>query len=317
MESHASQQSVLKQIDDLWFLDGSLTLRAENTVFRVYREVLAARSPVFRDMLSFPQPGSVSSAAEHVDGVPLVEMHDPAVEVEPFLRAIFDSAFFMPPPSKPYISDVVSILRLSHKYDIQYLHRRALHHLARLFPTTLEDYLDTLYRNSPDYGVLENVPDIHIRILKAVHEVNALWLLPVAYSRASIFPPSTLLSATPGDVEEIRATLSVAYDHRVRHIATIVRFLALQICTSKSPTCNSGRLSLIAVLMRIVSDGDKTFEPWAPWSWDDMPLVCAACVDSVREQHSDKIEKLWNELPAPFGLPAWDVLEAMRVEVME
>jgi hypothetical protein len=46
-------------------------------------------------MLSFPQPGSSPGAEdiEGIEGIPIVEVHDMAAEVEPFLRAIFDSRY--------------------------------------------------------------------------------------------------------------------------------------------------------------------------------------------------------------------------------
>jgi hypothetical protein len=81
----------LTRVHDLWFSDGSLVVRAENSIFRVSGVVLAARSSVFQDMLSFPQPGLGQTEVESIDGVPIVVLYDLAVEVEPFLRAIYDS----------------------------------------------------------------------------------------------------------------------------------------------------------------------------------------------------------------------------------
>ncbi|KAJ7611822.1 hypothetical protein FB45DRAFT_941104, partial [Roridomyces roridus] len=80
------------QVDDtphrhaeLWFDDGSIVIQAENTQFRVHRSILAARSLIFRDMFSFPQPLD----AELVEGCPLARLHDSAAELSVFLRAIF------------------------------------------------------------------------------------------------------------------------------------------------------------------------------------------------------------------------------------
>jgi hypothetical protein len=71
----------------LWFDDGNVVIQAGNTQYKVYRGVLAARSPVFQDMFSFPQPPNL----ELIEGCPLVHLSDPALQVTPFLRAIFDS----------------------------------------------------------------------------------------------------------------------------------------------------------------------------------------------------------------------------------
>ncbi|KAJ7336130.1 hypothetical protein DFH08DRAFT_1018385, partial [Mycena albidolilacea] len=40
----------------LWFTDGYLVLQAGTQLLRVSLGILAAKSPVFHDMLSFPQP---------------------------------------------------------------------------------------------------------------------------------------------------------------------------------------------------------------------------------------------------------------------
>lgn len=42
--------------DEFWLEDGNLTLIASDVEFRVYKGPLIANSPVFRDMLSLPQP---------------------------------------------------------------------------------------------------------------------------------------------------------------------------------------------------------------------------------------------------------------------
>ncbi|KAJ7723918.1 hypothetical protein B0H16DRAFT_330905 [Mycena metata] len=90
-------------------------------------------------MVAFPQPDG--GDAERIDGSPAVSLHDSAADVDALLRAIFDSSYFMPHPEPVKLSVILGILRLSHKYDIQYLHRRALNHLsARYFAASAEDY---------------------------------------------------------------------------------------------------------------------------------------------------------------------------------
>ncbi|KAJ7761196.1 hypothetical protein DFH07DRAFT_883716, partial [Mycena maculata] len=122
-----SQPNELQRIQDLWLEDGNIVIQAETSnQFRVYRGVLAARSPVFRDMFSFPQPPD----PELVDGCPLVSLPDPAPHVTVFLRAIFDSSFFGAFSAPTEYSIIVGCLRLSHKYEVDYLRRRALVHLS-------------------------------------------------------------------------------------------------------------------------------------------------------------------------------------------
>ncbi|KAJ6556392.1 hypothetical protein B0H19DRAFT_1152487 [Mycena capillaripes] len=84
---------MLKKVDGLWLSDdGVVVLCAEECIFRVPKSILAARSPIFRAMLEFPQPADTAiEADEMIDGSPVVHIPDSATDVECFLRAIFDS----------------------------------------------------------------------------------------------------------------------------------------------------------------------------------------------------------------------------------
>jgi hypothetical protein len=86
------ESETLVRVDDLWFpTDTVIVIRAENKIFRVSGGILAARSSVFRDMSSFPQPKGGDT--EQMDGIPIVRLHDSADDVEVFLRAIYDSRY--------------------------------------------------------------------------------------------------------------------------------------------------------------------------------------------------------------------------------
>lgn len=75
------------RIPDLWFEDGNVILQAEQSFFRVYTGILSARSTVFRDMFSFPQP----ETEDLMEGCPIIVLHDSAEDVNYFLKAIYDS----------------------------------------------------------------------------------------------------------------------------------------------------------------------------------------------------------------------------------
>ena len=75
-------------VNDLWFDDGNLILKAETSLFRIYAGFLAAKSSVFRDMVSFPLPEEGNATLE---GCPVVCVYDTPNDLTHFLRAIFDS----------------------------------------------------------------------------------------------------------------------------------------------------------------------------------------------------------------------------------
>jgi hypothetical protein len=72
-------------VDELWFKDCGLIIRAGDYVYRVSSDVLAMRSPVFRDMLGFPTPEN----EETLDGCPVVRLPDSSTDVTHFLRALY------------------------------------------------------------------------------------------------------------------------------------------------------------------------------------------------------------------------------------
>ncbi|KAJ7861418.1 hypothetical protein B0H14DRAFT_3445349 [Mycena olivaceomarginata] len=61
-------------------------------------------------MFEFPQPAT--DGEESIDGKPFIRLHDNATEVGWFLRAIFDTAYFMPPPSEIDFHEVLGITAL-------------------------------------------------------------------------------------------------------------------------------------------------------------------------------------------------------------
>ncbi|KAJ7776964.1 hypothetical protein DFH07DRAFT_1056603 [Mycena maculata] len=124
-------QNKLQRVEDLWFPDADLILRAENSPFRVHSSILGARSSVFRDMVAFPQP--TNAEGDIIDGVPVVRLHDSALETEIF-GVDSSSKFFHAPSISRDFSAVIGVMRLAHKYDVQYLFRRALCDLEATYP---------------------------------------------------------------------------------------------------------------------------------------------------------------------------------------
>lgn len=95
----------LKRHSDLWFYDGSLVCRAENTLFRVHMSLLARHSVCFEDMLAIPQPEEELDEKTGFDlsqerdwnagsrtraRIPVIVLHDAAEDVEYLLKALID-----------------------------------------------------------------------------------------------------------------------------------------------------------------------------------------------------------------------------------
>lgn len=75
----------LVQSPDLWYTDAELVFETESYLFRVHGAPLKSMSPVFSDMLTFPQP----NPREEYAGCTLIRLPDSAHDVGCFFRAIF------------------------------------------------------------------------------------------------------------------------------------------------------------------------------------------------------------------------------------
>ncbi|KAJ6572785.1 hypothetical protein DFH09DRAFT_916516 [Mycena vulgaris] len=308
------------RVDDLWFSNDTLVLKADKKVFRVTKSVLTMRSSVFRDMVAFPTP--TIEDAEIIEGSPVVLLHDSADAVEVFLRAIFDSSYFMPPPALVEEHSVLSILRLAHKYDVQYLFLRALQHLSlRHGPSSLVNYRG---REASDYILYaEDDANRSIAIISALREVGALWLLPIAYYNASTCTEEALRSTIAhGAAETVVQTCLVAQSHLMRGSGAMYSFLARPSgeCANKR-RCAELRLRSLNSYFVFLHGRDllRPLEYWRDPDWEDLSSAgwCERCVSDAQEIHAKELQDFWDDLPGIYGLPPWAELNAMKDAVMD
>ncbi|KAJ6590089.1 hypothetical protein DFH09DRAFT_222117 [Mycena vulgaris] len=313
-----------KRVPDLWFPDANLIFRAENTLFRVHGGILAARSTVFGDMVTVPQPAHPDG--QTLDGHPIVYLHDSAAEVEVFLRAMFDSNFFMPAPSPTHFSTAIGVMRLAHKYDVPYLFRRALRHLDSVYPTTLADFIGAHIAKTavPHVRFMEGDGDVADDLVtaRAASDVGALWLLPTTYYFLCCRAVEDLYSAREAwgalRADEVRTCLT-SQAALIRATNRSYRFLR----RIPSPHCPSKEICLLEVsrtqdFLEAISDLKVDAHPLGPSFFRHPSLkLCSDCRQLGEEQFTEAQESFWRGLPGIFGLPDWDELYKMRGEVLE
>ncbi|KAF8155303.1 hypothetical protein K438DRAFT_1845886 [Mycena galopus ATCC 62051] len=312
-----TDQPSLHRVPELWFEEDNLILRAENTLFRVSKGVLAARSSVFRDMLSFPLPpklgrggGEGEDEEDTIDGCPVVRLHDSPADVTCFLRAIFDSSYFEPPPAKTDLAAITGILRLSHKYDVQYLRRRALLHLDTGYPTSLGEYEVSGSETFSSDGLDDSLLTIHV-----ASEVNATWLLPTAFYFLC-YSDLPLILASPAWplLSPLNQSIALqAYTKQRLACPPVLPFLRIPFpegCTDLE-RCSAYRESYLGdVASWNISDPLGSYKDWSPFEGK----VCPYCLKKGEEYHRGARRRLWEDLPGMYGLPAWDVLERLKGE---
>ncbi|KAJ7446323.1 hypothetical protein FB451DRAFT_1567861 [Mycena latifolia] len=309
----------LKKIDDLWFSNDTVILRAENTIFRVTKSILAARSPVFQAMFALPQP--TSNGDQIMDGSPVVRLQDSAADVESFLRAIFDSSNFMPAPAEVDFHEVLGILRLSHKYDVDYLRKRALLHLASIYHLEINQCQDrTLYDNL-NYD--DDIVGLALTAIPVLHKVGATWLLPWVYYNVGTFDIEEVISAgeawdtLPADMQR---TCLLMHGHRIGATKRIYQSLSHPSTCPSFESCNSFKFGFLRrCLNKYGPDGLIEFDPLNKWpesssygwkAWKEE--LCHACFTQGHANYESVFAEIWDELPANCGLEDWATLKEMR-----
>ncbi|KAJ6571179.1 hypothetical protein B0H19DRAFT_936860 [Mycena capillaripes] len=303
--------------DGLWFQDCGLIIQAETTLFRVSRDFLGMRSCVFRDMLSMPPPAD----ADTMEGCPFVRLPDSAQDITYFLKALLYSEFFEPFPAQTTFPIIAGVLRMSHKYEVDALRKRALIHLGSMHPTTFDEW----ETKSPhvSWHVSRSLD-----IILLARRTSALWILPAAFYRACQF--ASVDEIINGDEDsELHPADKVACVTGVRTLETtsvsdVLQFLYMprQIFGCQSPAkCEEVRTAahFDAEDWRAY-EAEDTFLPFDIWGnvhdWSRLSSCCATCVSSMRTTHWEAKLAVWDQLPQIFRLPNWKQLNEMKAEAL-
>ncbi|KAJ6588153.1 hypothetical protein B0H19DRAFT_978031 [Mycena capillaripes] len=319
-----------RRVEELWFEDGNLVIQAGTSLFRVYRGVLRRASSVFDDMLSFPQPPD----SELFEGCPVVRLTDSEAEVEVFLKALFDPEFFMPFPTRTEYETLVGCLRLSHKYGVDYLRRRALIHFSSGYDTKLSrwdtatnDFDDDLPASEMVSWPWHKNPAADILSIQLFREVDAPWLLPNAFYNlsaafhrlgSSIFQ-GTVFNGRPASLS-VQDQESFARGHTIQSQSSateILSFLAdpLYIAGCAIPTdCALERFRVTKRMPQLIySCPSNPLQIWGTDEWALFDNICPVCLSALKKVHQECRQAFWDGLPNIYGLPPWEELEATQV----
>jgi hypothetical protein len=225
----------------------------------------------------------------------------------------------MPPPSTVDFDAVLGILRLSHKYDVNYLHKRALMHLETVYSVDHTIYATLYIQAQPHHKQLLS---FHLKAIPILAEVDAIWLLPSAYYAVGTHALPSLLAAgpywdrLPAGMRETCLPLA-GIQHQA--LITVYRFLSDRSTCDDDEPCNIVRLDTISgTIMRRATVAQDPLAEWntEEWTWM-LDVLCPACVRRCRDDHAVAFMQVWNALPRNCGMENWDVLLAKRKAVME
>ncbi|KAJ7441119.1 hypothetical protein FB451DRAFT_1299077 [Mycena latifolia] len=301
------QAAAPQRVQNLWFEDGGIIVKAGNSLFR---------SPVFDDMFRIPRPPD----AERMEGCAVVELPDAADDVVVFFRAIFDSSFFEAYPAPTTFGTIAGILRLSTKYEVNHLRRRALVHLSSGFPTTLsdwdltaEDCFEVPAWNLPSWP---RHPVSRLLVIQLCREIDAPWILPAAfYEMASIdFHASHLFRG----VDNGGALLSF-FNGYIRQRDSTTGAVVFLYCPPTIDGCKTPKLcneTKLSALEMVKDDSDRyhsiPLDIWNGYDWDRLADMCATCREALRGLHDEIRKEFWEGLPGMYGLPGRKKLDALK-----
>ncbi|KAJ7174938.1 hypothetical protein C8R46DRAFT_95448 [Mycena filopes] len=308
------------RVQNLWFEDGGIVVKAQNSLFRVSRGILMLQSPIFADMFSIPQPAD----AEVIDGCPVAELPDAAEDVNVFLKTIFDSSFFEAYPAQTTHTIIAGVLRLSTKYEVEHLRRRALVHFSSMYPTTLAGW-DLIRSDTssawqkPSWSRPDSAAD-NIALITLARQVGALWILP-----AALYDLTAAADTRPGPTifgmgEGVSPGFLNGYLLQRDNSWIGPQFLSDPVSMASCDTpLECSRLRLAALRS---TAGDCIMTPGIPlsiWGEDQWTLLtdmCPDCVARLRELHSSWRQKFWASLPTFYSLGMWQLLEADKSRAM-
>ncbi|KAF7366170.1 BTB domain-containing protein [Mycena venus] len=287
--------------EGLWFDDCGLIIQAETTIFRVSSAMLGIQSPVFRDMLSLPAPKD----ADTLDGCPFVFLPDTAADVAYFLRALFYYNFFEPFPASTTLPILSSVLRMSHKYEVDALRKRALTHLSHAYPIKLDEW-DRLPRSLPSWFREPAKEDRDMVVAKV--------------ARQSSFETTIITGGYLSNADIINCLKGLRY-LETTGAADVLDFLWGPYDCADSVDCNTSRHH-----MHREGEKRKNYDPekisvmplelWQGVDWGYLD-VCDDCLPAMTAAHEAARQKLWDGLPKIFGLPDWSKLEEMKAEALK
>ncbi|KAI0370990.1 hypothetical protein BV20DRAFT_966098 [Pilatotrama ljubarskyi] len=305
--------------ENFWLEDGNLTLIAGNVEFKVYKGPLVANSPVFRDMLSLPQPDKTDGAF----GSPgisrctcgyapaLVHVSDSPEDLRHLLRVLVPGKTPRVAPEDPTYNAVSACVRLGHKYEVDHVVQRSLDYLKKHFVESFETWPRIDPPRPPAFQ------GIHcIGVVNIARMTNTDVLLPAALMGCCMLDGAELvngLTREDGTVEKLsmedlgRCFIGRANLMQANTLATLNLFnqTLSEGCTRRD-VCGPVFLRMLDELRnheRVVCTLDW-FKYWSDYmdGRDDDRRICAPCYKMLQEREKQQHREIWKRLPELMGV---------------
>ncbi|KAI0059933.1 hypothetical protein BV25DRAFT_1859661 [Artomyces pyxidatus] len=303
------QQDALVNHPTLYFDDGNVILRCQKTLFRVHRSIVSKHSPVLRELVS------VERARETMRGHALVVLDDDREDMEALLQTIYDGMRVdFPSITAINFPLVSSLLRMSAKYRVPRLHDDLVARLRTAWPPTLPEHLAQWARAQaellkPGREDLIVHPAAVIALLRASACADTALLAALFYDLSrrvwQLGPPFTGHHLGPlahADVE--RLVFGVARLRAEQAAVAAVR------PATPHPACATAVGALWDGPGRaLVNAANQMAQPVEDLDVFRLAAAaylrqhgCAACSEAVGRYLGELQQKMWDGMPAAFGL---------------
>ncbi|KAI8992835.1 hypothetical protein BD414DRAFT_412376 [Trametes punicea] len=319
LQAPSSSSTSPRPDEEFWLEDGNITLIAGDVEFKVYKGPLVANSPVFKDLLSLPQPpqpgGSSSSQCMCGNAPALVHVSDSPENVRHLLRALVPGKSPRVTPEDLSFDAVSACIRLGHKYEIDHMVQRCLDYLKKYF---VEGY-DTWARTDPPRPPA--FQSVHcIGVVNIARMTNTDILLPTALMGCCMLTAAELVDGFAREdgtrevlaAEDIgRCFLGRANLMQANTLATLKLFnqTLSEGCTRRD-VCAPVFLRLLDELRsheRVVCTLDW-YKYWSDYidGRDDDRRLCAPCYKMLSEREKQQHREIWRRLPELMGVAVED-----------
>ncbi len=328
----------------LWFPDGNVVLATDSLLFRVHKSFLSLHSSVFKDMFDLPHVSAGDSggsdgvqdmrnttamARDEYEGLPLVSLvGDKGEEVAHLLRAVYDRGCVLLHPillchrrcefsfcflryykcddDETSLDVVTALLLLSTKYDFATIRGEVIKHIARHYPTTLEEHETRSIEGARLFGQTRRT--CHFDILRAAFTAQADILLPSLYYASSAFTVRHILEQTHLLDVDCLNTLLVgkhSLEANVR-VLTLVFLGEMGVKSSNCTSTNSGckiDLDLTRNLGKIFISTDVNRFEGQKVSELCLGNFCPMCRQFAVGLINKSRKVFWCLIPKRFGFP--------------
>ncbi|KAH9925593.1 uncharacterized protein BXZ73DRAFT_103130 [Epithele typhae] len=275
---------------ELWFADGNLVLVARDVEFRVYQGPLAAHSPIFKDMLSLPQPGE-SETGSH----------------------------------SPTFDEVSACIRLGHKYQIDHLVTTNMDFLRKFYTDSFEDWYPSNFVRPPTFQAIHSIGVVNLARLVGADRMLPAALMDCCTLGAEIVrglprPDGGRETLAPDDLGRcfVGRTRMAQASARIAHHM----FRQKTAVGCRNPTCCARVLQrLLNELANAKDDVISCVDWYASWmvyvdGRDEGRELCIKCYRMLEGERPKVLQReVWEKLPSMMGVdvPGW--ADSMKQEV--